>query len=172
MWRSKKFIIIALLTIVVLGGTLGGVAMAQTDEQSDSQPQAGSTSLLDKVAEIYQQNTGVAIDSQELQKAFTEAGQAMKTEALDNYLQKLVTDGKITQEQADQYKAWLNSRPSLPTEEFKNWMDSRPDIPALFGKGNQNSIGPFGNMNRGLGKFGGRFGGNFGGWCQPDISTE
>lgn len=172
MWRSKKFIIIAVLTVLVLGVALGGVAMAQADDE-DTPPQAANgSSLLEKVAEIYEENTGVAIDAQELEKAFTEAGQAIRDEALDNYLQKLVDDGKITQEQADQFKAWLESKPTMMTDEFKAWLDARPDIPALFGPDKAIRMGPFGGMHRGPGKFGGGFGQRFEGWGLPDANVE
>jgi hypothetical protein len=173
MWRSKKFIIIAVLTILVLGGTLGGVAIAQANNEDNNASQtANVTSFLGKVAEVYQKNTGVAIDPEELQKAVTEARQALKDEALDNYLQKLVTDGKITQEQADQFKTWLDSRPTFPTDEFKTWWDARPDIPTLFGEGNGPRMGPFGGMHGGMGRLGGGFGGRLGGWCAPDADTQ
>ncbi len=172
MWKSKKFIVTVVLTVIVLGGILGGFAVAQADDQESSQPQAAGTSLLKKVAEIYEKNTGVAINADELQKAFTEAGQALKDEALENYLQKLVTDEKITQEQADAFKAWLDARPALPTDEFKAWMDARPDIPGLFGQQDRERIGPFEGMQRGFGKFGGGFGDRFGGWCAPEVETE
>lgn len=172
MWRNKKFIIIAVLTVLVLGGTLGGVAIAHADDEENIPPQSGNVSLLDKVAEIYEKNTGVAINAEELQKAFTEAEQAIRDEAQDRFLQKLVADDKITQEQADQYKAWLDSRPTFPTDEFKQWMEAKPDIPALFGQDKDVRIGPFGGMNRGPGKFGGEFGGKFGGWCVPGANID
>lgn len=173
MWKSKKFIFIALTTILVVGGTLGGLAIAQADDQNSSGNQTAASSFLNKVAEIYEKNTNVAINPDELQKAITEAGQELKAQALDNYLQKLVADKTITQEQADQYKAWLDARPALPTDAFKQWMDARPDIPALFGQNSQNRIGPFGGMNRGPGKFGGMFGGRFGGgWCAPEAPAQ
>jgi hypothetical protein len=35
----------------------------------------------------------------------------MKAEALDKRLNELVAAGKITQKQADDYKAWSNSKP-------------------------------------------------------------
>lgn len=115
MWRNKKFILIGLLTLVVLGGTLGGIAIAQANTQGNSQTDNTSqlSTLLDKVASIYQQNTGVTIDSQELAKAFTQAQKEMRHTALDNYLNNLVTNGKITQDQANQYKTWLNSKPDI-----------------------------------------------------------
>ncbi len=172
MWRSKKHIIIAVLTILVLGVTLGGVAIAQADNEENNVIQtANVSSFLDKVAEIYQQNTGVTIDPEELQKAFTEARQAIRDEALDNYLQKLVDDGTITQEQADQFKAWLDSRPALPIDEFKTWWESRPDIPGLWGNGNG---GPFGgHMFRGQGRmWGGGMGMRFAIWCPANADTQ
>jgi hypothetical protein len=173
MWRSKKFIIIAILAALVLGGTLGGVAIAQADDQNNSptptaNATANVTTFLEKVAEIYKNNTGVTIDPQQLQQAITEARQAIQSEALDNYLQKLVADGKITQEQADQFKAWLAARPSL--DEFKSWLESRPDIPGIFGGGNGTGMGPFGGMGGGLGQF--KMGFKLGVRCAPDTDTN
>jgi hypothetical protein len=162
MWRSKKFIIIAVLTVLVLGGTLGGVAIAQADDQNnDTTPTATATanvsSFLDKVAEMYKNDTGVTIDPQALQKAITEARQALCKAAMDNYLQKLVSEGKITQDQADQFMTWWDSKPTLPIDEFQQWWNARPDIPGLFGQSN-NGMGMFGNMH-GIGKIRGWFGG-------------
>jgi hypothetical protein len=146
MWRSKKFILIGLLTVVVLAGMLGGIAAAQANDDNSTKALANNTTLLEKVAEIYQQNTGVAIDSTELQKAFDQAKTEIATDVRDEFLQKLVDEGKITQEQADQFKVWL---------------DSRPDIPSLFGSDNCSGVMPFGGMHRGMGKMGGNFGFNF-----------
>ena len=172
MWRSKKFLI-PVITIVVLGATLGGVAIAQADdENSGNRTQIVKDNMLDKVAEIYEKNTGTAIDADELQKAFDEAGQAIQDEALDNFLQKLVEDGKINQEQADQYKAWLDARPAFPAEEFKTWMESRPEIPGLFGERFRGGFMPFGGMKDTLGKIRMRIGGGPGEWCPPSDQME
>ena len=114
MWRSKKFITVVVLAAVVLVGSIGGVVYAQTGNGDDSQPKAQSDTLLNKVCAIYQQNTGTAIDAKELQKAFDQARSEMREEAQDKFLQSLVDEGKITQEQADQYKAWLKSKPDVP----------------------------------------------------------
>jgi hypothetical protein len=133
MWRKKKFILIGLLVVVVFGATLGGIAIAQANDQSNTTSQFST--LLDKVASIYQQNTGIAIDSQELAKAFTQAQKEMRDSALDTYLSNLVAKGKITQDQANQFKTWSNSRPDVP-------------------------IGPgFRGGFHGMGNFGGWFGG-------------
>ena len=63
MWRSKKFIIIALLVAVVLVGSITGVVLAQTEDEGDSQ----SKTLLSRVADI------LGIDQQTLEDAFAQA---------------------------------------------------------------------------------------------------
>lgn len=165
----KKFIIIGIMCIVVIAGTLGGFALvgAANDSANTTQTSTALTTLMDKVASIYQQNTGTAIDPAQLQKAFEAAGTAIRADKLDQYLQKLVTDGKITQTQADAWKAWWNSRPTTAlSDEMKTWMQAQPDIPGLsgimggrggcFGSGNgQTKVGPmmrdFGNSNTAAG---------------------
>jgi hypothetical protein len=148
MHLKKKFIIIGVLCVVVLAGVLGGFAIASANDGDSVR-----ANLFDKIAEIYQKNTGNAIDAQALQKAFTEAGSAARTEACSNFIQKLVDNGKITQEQADALKAWLAARPANAlTDEFKTWVQSRPDIPGLFGFDKSNPDNP-GKM-----PFGGRHG--------------
>jgi len=124
MWRSKKFIIImsVLAATVLLVGTIGGVALAQTGGTGDS---SGKT-LLQRVAEI------LGIDQQKVEDAFAQAKTEMQDEALDNYLNRLVEAGKITEEQATQYKEWLKSKPDMSQyqQQLKDWMQSRPGLPS------------------------------------------
>jgi len=104
MWRSKKLIIVAILAAVLLVGSIGGVAFAQTGSGSTD---SGKT-LLERVATI------LGIDQQKVKDAFAQAQKEMQNERLDNYLKNLVSQGKITQPQADQYKSWLQSKPDVP----------------------------------------------------------
>jgi hypothetical protein len=113
MFRSKKLIIGLVLAVVLLAGSIGGVALANGDDD-DSLPEARQGALLDKVCEIYKEKTGVTIDPEELEDAFAEAQSEMRAEALDNHLQSLVEQGEITQDEADQYKTWLESKPDFP----------------------------------------------------------
>jgi len=78
MWRSKKFLVVALLAVVVLLASTAGVALA-ADNGDDSEPEA-------------------------------------KYEALENYLQSLVEQEKITQAQADEYLNWWQSKPDVPLQ--------------------------------------------------------
>jgi len=125
MWRSKKFVVFALLAAVLLVGSISGVAFAQTENGDDSQPKARYGALLDKVCEIYEQKTGAVIDQEVLKGAFAQARSEMRPEilqnrremgpeAMQNRLQNLVDEGKITQEQIDALKEWREAPPDLP----------------------------------------------------------
>jgi hypothetical protein len=112
MWRNKKVVLLAALaTALLIGSIAAGVTFAQTGSGDDSQAKTQYEAVLDKVSQIYQQNTGVAIDAQQLKTAFAQAQKEMHNEALQSWLQNLVSEGKITQEQADQYLQWWQSRP-------------------------------------------------------------
>lgn len=118
MWKSKKVILVTLLVVGILAGTIAGVALAQTGNTSTTDQsqtkESRDAALLDKVVKIYQEKTGVAIDSQALKDAFAQAQKETLDEALQSRLQNLVEKGKITQEQADQYKQWWQARPDTP----------------------------------------------------------
>ena len=176
MWRSKKFILTALLTVVVLGAILGGFAVARADDDNAALPGQNNANWLNKVAEIYEQKTGVAIDSGKLQEAFTEARGALADDARDRFLHNLVDEGKITQEQLDEYKAWLDARPQFPTDEYQEWLESRPDIPYFSDRDGQRGLMPFGGGLRGLDRFGKGFGRAFGegfrSFCPPEAPVN
>ena len=112
MWRKKKLIAIAVLAAVMLAATIGGVVLA-ADNGDDSEPEAKYETLLNRVCEIYQEKTGVAIDQEALTDAFAQVQGEMRTEALENYLQSLVEQDKITQAQADEYLDWWQAKPDV-----------------------------------------------------------
>ncbi|MFC1874492.1 hypothetical protein ACFLYX_04240 [Chloroflexota bacterium] len=104
MWRSKKVIAIAVLAALILVGSIGGVVLAQTGDEVDSQHNI----MLTRVAEI------LGIDQQTLEDAFTQARTETHDAAMDSYLQNLIDEGKITEEEADQYKEWRQAMPDVP----------------------------------------------------------
>lgn len=84
MWRSKKFIVMVLLATALLAGGIGGVVLAADNgEEANSQPGSKYEALLDRVGEIYQEKTGVAIDQEVLKDAFSQARSEMQGEQLD-----------------------------------------------------------------------------------------
>ena len=119
MWKNKKVVILVALAVAVLIGSIAaGVAFAQSGSGNETQTNTRYEALLNKVATIYQQNTGVTIDPQQLETAFTQAQKEMQNEALQTWLQNLVTQGEITQAQADQYLQWWQSKPNTPLLEL------------------------------------------------------
>jgi competence protein ComGC len=101
---------------------------------------------MSKVAKI------LDVDQQTLENAFKQAQQEQRAEALDNRLTELINEGTITQQQANEFNAWINSRPDIPqvgprqlkklvqegkisqdqVDAVKTWMESRPDIPKIM----------------------------------------
>jgi len=112
MWRRKKLIIVTVLAAVVLTASLGGIVLANGED--DNQPEARYGALLDRVSEIYEQNTGVAIEPEALEDAFAQARSEERTRFMQDHLQSLVEQGEITQEQADEFLQWQQARPDVP----------------------------------------------------------
>lgn len=113
---KKKRLVIALIAIATTVGITTGVVFAQDENEDAAQPETRHEALLERVCEIYEGNTGVAIEPEALKDAFAEAQGEMMAEAMNNRLDKLVEEGRITQEEADQIKEWRETRPevSLP----------------------------------------------------------
>jgi len=98
-------------------GLTGGVVAAADDTSSNIEDQSQAMGryqvLLDRACAIYEEKTGAAIDSEQLKDALGQARSEIQNEALESRLQNLVDDGKITQEEADQYLEWWQSRPDI-----------------------------------------------------------
>ena len=147
MKKRKWFIPVVVASVLLIGGITGGLVAANdssSDTTAGNQTQATNRFqvLLDKVCAIYEEKTGVAIDSEQLKDALKQARSEMQDEALQNWLQNLVNNGKITQGEADQYWEWWQSRP-----------DVQLPLPRLGGlcRGFQIQVGP---------------------WWGPDASNE
>ena len=154
MWKRKWFIPVVVVSVLLIGGIVGGVVVAESDSSSNNEEQSQTTdryqALLDRACAIYEEKTGVAIDSEQLKDALNQAQGELRNEALESRLQTLVDEGKMTQEEANQYLEWWQSRPDIEVP-----------LPGLGGPG------PGGGMmcNRGFGPRGGPWGG-------PDACAE
>ena len=99
------------------GGIAGGVVAAADDSSSNTEDQSQIAdrhrALLDRACAIYEEETGVAVDSEQLRDALKQAQSELRDEALQNLLENLVDEGKITQEEADQYMEWWQYRPDI-----------------------------------------------------------
>ena len=120
MWRKKRFIIGLLAAVVIAGVSLGSVAVAHQGEDNSQ-----SDTLMARVADI------LGIDQQSIEDAFVQARSELKEERLDSYLQSLIDEGTITEDQAAEYREWLDSKPAIDgyKEQMQDWIESRPDLP-------------------------------------------
>jgi len=117
MRKRKWFIPVVVVSVLLIGGIVGGVVVAGSDNSSNTEDQSQTSNryqaLLDRACAIYGEKTGVAIDSEQLKDALDQARSEIQDEALESRLQNLVDEGKITQEEADQYLEWWQSRPDI-----------------------------------------------------------
>ena len=111
MWRSKKFIISAVLAVVILAAAIGGVALA-ADNEDEEVSAAPFGTLWEKMATVLQED-GIDVTSDQLQSAFTEAKEGLRAEAMQSFLDEMVAQEKITQEQADAYRDWIEAKPDM-----------------------------------------------------------
>jgi competence protein ComGC len=136
--RTARFLLSGLLAVTMMVGTVG-VALADDGQTDQGKPDG----LLSRVAQI------LNIDAQKLKDAFTQALTEMRTERQNTGLQNLVNKGTLTQDQADQLKTWLDSRPDIPRvgpkgldqllkdgkitqqqyDAYQAWLAAKPDVP-------------------------------------------
>jgi hypothetical protein len=123
MWKKVLFLVAGILAVIVM--ITGAVASVNADDaktagtstDASAPPPGGppgghgflggpgNTEMLTRVAQI------LSIDEKTLESAFKQAQKEFEQKRMDEMFAKLVTDGKLTQTQADEYKAWLTSKP-------------------------------------------------------------
>ena len=89
------------MVVVVMLAAAGGAIMAQEDEGKQSRFSAFAA----KVADI------LGLEADEVEDAMEQAKQELADEALDDKLAMMVEKGMLTQQQADDWKAWMEARP-------------------------------------------------------------
>jgi competence protein ComGC len=139
--KSIKIVLATGLAAVMLATSLPCVALAQ----ESAAPQRQGV-LIARVAEI------LGLDQQKLEDAVKQAQGELPKETPEARLKELVANGTLTQQQADEIKAWTESRPAdipnVPPAElkklldegkitqeqldvFKAWVKARPDMPEI-----------------------------------------
>jgi cell shape-determining protein MreC len=110
MRQKRKWIVISVLVavIVLTVGVFGVVSYAETPTTPTPTTTSPVKGLMERVANI------LGVDKAKLENAFQQAQKEMREEAQNTRLQEMVKQGKLTQEQADKYQAWLKSRPDVP----------------------------------------------------------
>jgi len=99
--RRLRIIIPIGIAVVAIATISISVVLAQGNEKGDS----NASRLSAKVAEI------LGLDAAVVNDAINQARRELRDEAVQNKLNALVEKGQLTQEQADEYLNWIQSRP-------------------------------------------------------------
>lgn len=124
--RRRRWFVGSMIAAVLVLSVTGGAVLAQEVGPDGDAP---LKSFAARVAEI------LGLQETEVQDALDQASTEIRDERLEQKLNGLVGSGRLTQEQADEYREWVQSRPE--------------GLSPRFGHG-------------GRGGFGGRFGGGRG----------
>lgn len=103
MWKKVLLAVTGLMLVVTL--IAGAAATASADDGNKGIRGPFQGKVIDRAAQI------LGIDKQKLIDAFKQAASEAAKEGVDARFAKWVAEGKLTQAQADQYKAWLAARP-------------------------------------------------------------
>ena len=98
----KRWVIVSVVMAALAIALTGGAILAQDDDDDDS-----SKSFAGRVAEI------LDLDEDTVADAMKQAKEDMRDEAIKAKLDALVEAGEITQDEADDYIEWLDSRPDV-----------------------------------------------------------
>ncbi len=100
--KKPRWFFVAVAVGVLALGIVGGTALAQSGDSEDK-PQIEP--FPSRVATILE------LDEETVQNAFQQARIEMRTDVLMRRLDRQVEQGRITQEQADEYLEWYEARP-------------------------------------------------------------
>jgi hypothetical protein len=137
----KKIVLATVLVATMLISSAPAIALAQEGEAPEHQG-----AIMSQVAEI------LGIDQEELENALKQAQMELREEGLDARVQELISEGTLTQEQANEFKAWMEAKPDIPMvpprqlkealdngiitqeqiDQLKAWMKAKPDIPGIM----------------------------------------
>lgn len=185
---KKRRVMVLLVMGLIAVGLMTGAILANTEGDEDGNPRHGFAS---RVAAI------LGLGEDKVQDAFGQASQEMQDEGFQQKMGQLFENGKLTQEQSDEYTNWFLSRPEglgyglgfiggpgrghafgrfgmnsdrmldrmvkmgkiseEQAQDYSAWLEARPEGPDFGEKGRM-----MGKFNRGGSHFGGRGRGGFG----------
>lgn len=111
MWSTKRFIIALSIAAVLAIASVGVVLAQENGDESDNQPRAQGEALLERVCEIYQDNTGDDIYPEALKEAIAQARSEVQAAAIEARIDRMVENGVIDEAQAEELLEWWEARP-------------------------------------------------------------
>ena len=122
----KRWIFVSLMVGALALVLTGGAVLAQSDD-SDSDSRMGK--FAERVASI------LGLETSQVQDAMEQAKTELRQEGLQEKLDSLVESGEITQEQADEFKTWVEAKPDGAFMGFHHWKIDAEDLDALVESG-------------------------------------
>ena len=107
MTKYMKFGLIAIVALTALSVGITAIAFTESPEGEVGSDGGPRQIFLSKVADI------LGLDDEQVADAFVQARQEMRDEAQEQRLQRAVDEGRITEEEAEQIREWLQSRPEV-----------------------------------------------------------
>jgi len=106
---KRRWLVVTLIFAALALVITGGIVLAQ-------EPVTSGGSLAKSFASRVAAKLG--LDEAKVQGAFNQAARDIQNEAQQRKLDRMVTQGRLTQEQADQIKQWYQSRPEVLSPGF------------------------------------------------------
>ncbi len=107
---KRRWFIVSLLSAMFALGVAGGAVLAQetpTEGGTAPEPEATGQGFAARLA------SKLGLGEEVVKTAISEVRQEIHSERLQRKLAMLVEKGKLTQEQADEYLQWFESRPEF-----------------------------------------------------------
>ena len=115
--NGKTKLAIGSIAAALVGAICFSAAAFADSSSNTSAETSPKQALVTKVAE----NLNLSYD--QVLGAFDKAQQEMSSEALQQRLAQAVSDGTITQDEADQITAWMNSEPAAAANLSQGWLN-------------------------------------------------
>jgi hypothetical protein len=108
-WKSRKFILLAVLAVVALAGSISGIVYAQEggEDEAEAADVDPRSVLLERIAEK------LGIDVEQLIDAVNEAVSEIRDEARLGWTDKVVEEGWLTAEEVQEYSDWWAAKPDI-----------------------------------------------------------
>ena len=118
MRKRTKILVATLSLVLVIASVLGGTMVLAADPETTTTPTTTSTvtSVRDNFLNALAAKLNITVD--ELKSAIAEAKSETIDQMVKDRLDNLVSQGKITQEEADQYLEWWQARPDIAGLDF------------------------------------------------------
>ena len=107
----RKWLIVPALAALLLTGAIAGTAFAQSESDDDSSSVSRFVEILAEKLGIHEDQVQTAVE--ETKAELQAERKAAWEQRLRDKLAAMVEDGKITQEQADEYLDWYLNPPEL-----------------------------------------------------------